>query len=463
MMDDLIFPPEQSGLGFRIADKLRNNFYQNALLWSFVSALRNRTQTDFARIRVEKDAINIGDIVYKSRDSLPEFVMLAMQEMQKDRTFLLEMERHEGFRRPEEAKTWIGSMTSKLMEHEVFTQAEHRNWDYSMALGLAQDMLRNRQMRERHNAGEDPMTLLNDYLKVEPNFYRAVRSGKRLAEETQLSSNRLLRPELFRSADAQLFKYLTMFQRFKVGQVENVYRTLFHVSGPTGVRAVSIIKRGVPEETAIVEHQLLMKTLFDASTEVKKRVEQGENVGIHLKELELVREDLKNEIRDAETMMKEVEPTGSGIQNTPKWLRYLAKNYAINLTWKAFLAMVNPTKRDEEEGYVGAAARALQQTAIDNIPLVSFVFDPQHAGGFVGSPLLPRTGFNPGTALTKLAMNLAPPKIGIPLNLTDRLSGYRVSQGPQNLIKEMTKKSPGSNVNRRTDAIKRGKSTLPSR
>src|SRR3990167_7471015 len=364
-----------------------NNFYKNALNWNVGAAIQNNLQKQFSKIHISKEAAKLSSELYSGRKNLSGNTLRALEQMSKDKSVLLEQEERQAIK-PEGSKTSWNLFNAKVEEIEPFKAAEKTNWDSSEIDGLSQQAFRIPEFRQALASGKTSVEALEQVLSDPQNFKNAVRSGKRLAEATQLLSTVAAKPEIFRTLSRTALYPIGMFKRFKSGQLENLIRTTFFQEGATGQRALSILKRGIDEEITPVEHLRAVEFIRKNVEAAHKQVLKGTiDSDVPKETWQQFVIDLKTQEKELNGVLKEIEPLPGKARVGLHWARYFAMQFAFNTTYSVLADVLLPEKDDKRT----PLERAITSSLYNTIP---FYAELQNPSRLISTALVPDFQYN---------------------------------------------------------------------
>ena len=405
---DILLPRAQSNHPFvRWAERRISQTYKSDLYGNLKAAAMNRTQELLANARITNEARKIGNELYSAWKSGRDFpnIKKAMSAI-KDRETVIVSEFDKS----------LGVKTGAL---DFMGKAERINWDASGAKGIVQGTINSPEFKgQKHTLVEIEKALGDPAI-----MGRATKYGINLMEEIQLSTSRALKPEFFRNASL-LKRIVGQYKRFQVGFLEVTARNM-KVSGVTGGRANSILRRAIPDEVAVVENLRKVETMIAAvkqSMPEYKSKGWAEDANSFLKFLAEQESQINNAIKQIEprTTSKSLAWTGAasaaGIGISLAW----------NLLWVNVRQNVNPQKPKKfQEQLDWAVSSAFNYGSPVNLAPGSYL-KPRSLAPSI--PFAEKDG-SVGKSIVKQAVRMTPG-----LGVIDRLSGRSISSGINSVL-----------------------------
>lgn len=266
---------------------MRNNMYINQLSFNVKASIQNWGQKMLADAYASQEAIDLtSKFVFDSTKNLRGNLRKAYEEIKylepdiSRSAKIGEYDRQKGLQK---------KITEKIGKYELFTVMEKTNWSYAELLGIKDSVVNSKEYKLWK--AENPKTTNDQKLdKIEellgnPKIFKyAIREGRDLAANTQISPTATYRPEMF---EKEWFrKTIGMYRRFPVAIIEHTAKSLFGgLEGADGLYAQRILRRGITTEAELVDK-------LDAFEYFRKKAER------YLKEL-------KTEKRKSNTVEEE--------------------------------------------------------------------------------------------------------------------------------------------------------------
>jgi hypothetical protein len=217
--------------------------YINQVKFNHFGAVSNLSQQETAKALVTPQATQLAKRLTKLKN--PDIINFINSKFAKSYTDVL----------PDDVKILAKAKGWAL---NPFETSEGRNWSFSRAAGLAEELVQDGRLAKYTKEGMDFDKAVAKVLGDEKTWQRGMRRGHNLASSTQFTMNKGMKPELFGKAleEHPILRPILQFKRFQLAQMERV----FNIFSPKG-REMDIMRRGFKDEVNVVERFRSMKML----------------------------------------------------------------------------------------------------------------------------------------------------------------------------------------------------------
>jgi len=236
---------------------------------------------------------------------------------------------------------------------------------------------------KRSNGSE--IKAVNEVLKNQDAFDRAVREAAVTSAETQVAAAPSMRAEVY---DSHWSRILLMFSAFKARQLQTLGETLGKQEGVSGARSRAILRRGLSNDVAPVEVLREVETNRVALEKMlKEAAKRKENVGIPYAKVQEYIEYLKSQETDLNGIIKQLEPMGGSTPRRAAMVgRYIAKIASISTAMSLLWDTADNLIFDDDDKEKNIVAKLIWGALSDISPIPWRGTNPV---SFVQSPVIP--------------------------------------------------------------------------
>ncbi len=323
----------------KVISFMRNSMYFNQLGFNWKASSQNWFQKQIADVYLSKEARKlVSYFMFQNRKRMTENIAKAYMEIRQEE--------------PNVARTKVseediqrGKLRDVSEKFDPFQLAEKSNWHYAELGGLVNNVVNRKAYKDLVSKGMDRWEAIDQVLENRKIFKEAVREGRDLAANTQISPTASYRPSLFDSA--WLRTTFLMYKRFPIAQLEHIANTLSSLEGSKGLRAQRILRRGLSEEATTVEVLQSVETFRKALEELKKQ-QAPKRFGKIARKVAVddkVIDEMVNHLKSAEKELNNQIKESTNIRNKfgmyRQWMKIGATSFMLSTAFQVIYSLLN--------------------------------------------------------------------------------------------------------------------------